>query len=62
MKKQTIYYINKQIPKELVDALCNAIDKKDHASYMIKSYTDDWVTQQKKIIELNEAIKKIKAK
>jgi len=60
MKKETIYFLDKRVPQELTTALCNAIDKREHASSMIKSYTDDWVTHQKKVIELNEAIIKIK--
>jgi len=48
-----------KVPIELVDALKKAINKREHASSMIKSYTDDWVTQQKKIIELNTVIRRI---
>jgi hypothetical protein len=60
MKKETIYSLDKRVPIELVEALAKAVDAKEHICYMLKSYTNDYVTIQKKIILLNEQIKKFK--
>jgi len=60
MKKQVVYSLDKRIPIEVSEALAKAIDKKNHCNSMIKSYTDDWVVAQKKIIYLTESIKKLK--
>ena len=56
MRKEKVYTLNKNIPYELSEALCKWIDNRDRASRMIKSYTDDWVKAQKKIIEINKSI------
>jgi hypothetical protein len=60
MKKQSIVYtINEKVPEALAKALCNALDKRDHIDSMIKSYTDDWVKNEKLIMELHAAVKKL---
>lgn len=60
MKKQVVYSLDNRIPIELSEALAKAIDERDHFNNMIKSYTDDWIEAQKKIIYLTGAIKKLK--
>ena len=42
--------------------LKNQIDQRDSASYYIKEYTDDWVIAQKRIIDLQDTLLKLKEK
>ena len=45
--------------KALKQELNKEIDNRDHISSMIKSYTDDWVASQKKIIDIQETLTKL---
>lgn len=45
--------------EELQKALNKAIEERDDCSSIIKSYTDDWVEHQKKIIDIQETLEKL---
>lgn len=58
--KTTVYVLDKRVPYELSMALAKAIDSRDFYAECIKRDTDKWVAAQKKIIELNGVIKRLK--
>ena len=51
-----------KIPDELIKAKEKALNYIDFYENMIKKYTDKWVSTQENIIELDDAIKKLKEK